>query len=451
MCLNSISSRVPWSMAVMLCCCWLTTGCGQPSSDTASQNEIGDDGQSTEEAALDGTDEVSTSDSVAAIQEEPEKIVLGETDLLSGIPGEGALSVEEVEAWLADDRNHEPLEFDLPPGLSEGAQQIKGVDENPLTRAKIELGRQLFFDTRLSADNTISCASCHHPEDSYSRKTRFGVGIDGQEGNRNSPVSFNRILSDLQFWDGRAATLEEQAVGPIANPSEMGNTHEAVVQTLTDIDGYRLQFEKIFGQLTIDEVGQALASFERAIVTGPSPYDYQKALDAFGDADPQELQEDDPELYELYVRTKANAGQHSMSEGALRGMRLFFSDKSSCSACHVGANLTDEKYYNLGIGMDAEEPDLGRFVVTGDEKDRGAFKTPTIRNVFETAPYMHDGSVNSLDEVVEWYDKGGHPNPQLNQRIKKLNLTPTEKSDLVDFMKACSGDLPLVEQGRLPG
>ena len=100
--------------------------------------------------------------------------------------------------------------------------------------------------------------------------------------------------------------------------------------------------------------------------------------------------------------------------------------------------------------MDAEEPDLGRFVVTGDEKDRGAFKTPTIRNVFETAPYMHDGSVNSLDEVVEWYDKGGHPNPQLNQRIKKLNLTPTEKSDLVDFMNACSGDLPLVEQGRLP-
>ncbi len=138
-----------------------------------------------------------------------------------------------------------------------------------------------------------------------------------------------------------------------------------------------------------------------------------------------------------------------MSESAVRGRDLFFG-KAQCTACHVGPNLTDETYRNLGVGMDAEEPDLGRYVVTKAEKDKGAFKTPTVRNAEQTAPYMHDGSVATLEEVVAWYDKGGHPNPWLDDKVVPLNLSAQEKTDLVEFMKACSGPFPPVETARLP-
>ena len=169
----------------------------------------------------------------------------------------------------------------MPLGLSVGVGQISIPADNPMTRAKIELGRQLYFDKRLSADSTVSCADCHHPDEGYARHTQFGVGIGGQEGGRNSPVSYNRILSGAQFWDGRAASLEEQAVGPIANPIEMGNTHEAAVDTVKKIEGYRIQFAKIFDDgVTIGNIGKAIATFERAIVTGPSPFDYYEPLRA---------------------------------------------------------------------------------------------------------------------------------------------------------------------------
>jgi cytochrome c peroxidase len=350
-----------------------------------------------------------------------------------------------------------PLEVELPLGLAAGATAVRIPAGNPLTRAKIELGRQLYFDRRLSSDGTVSCADCHHPEESYGRSTRFGVGVGGQEGNRNSPVSFNRILSEAQFWDGRAASLEEQAVGPIANPIEMGNTHEACIAWIRGIQGYRLQFEKIFPDgVTIDNVGKALASFERVLVTGPSPFDYYeplRALRAVYRADLEDLdllKEDDPVLYEEYMALLKASEAHPMSQSARRGRELFFGQKAGCSACHVGANLTDEKFHNLGVGMDAEDPDLGRYAVTGEDADRGAFKTPTIRNVALTAPYMHDGSQPTLEEVVEWYDKGGHPNPHLSKDIRKLNLSDQEKKDLVEFMEACTGELPEVETGRLP-
>jgi len=146
----------------------------------------------------------------------------------------------------------------------------------------------------------------------------------------------------------------------------------------------------------------------------------------------------------------AGAKEKPMSESAIRGNKLFFSERVNCAACHVGANLADEKYHNIGIGMDADEPDLGRFVVTGEEKDKGAFKTPTIRNVEFTAPYMHDGSLKTLEETVQHYNKGGTPNPWLSDKIKKLELTDQEVADLVAFMKACTGDFPNVESGRLP-
>lgn len=375
------------------------------------------------------------------------KIMLGTAELTSGIPGKGPLTEKEIKDWLSDSANHEVLEITLPLGLNAGAGQIVGLKENPLTRAKIELGRQLYFDTRLSADNTISCASCHHPDEGFGRHTKFGIGIRDLEGGRNSPVSYNRILSGPQFWDGRAATLEEQAVGPIANPIEMGHTHEAVVKSIREIPGYRLQFHKIFNDgVNIDNIGKAIAAFERTLVSGPSPFDYYEQLRPFLKLDKEDLED----FKEEYTAALSLAEAHPMSESAKRGRELFFSEKVNCAACHLGPNLADEKYHNLGIGMSAEEPDLGRYVVTKKEEDKGAFKTPTIRNVEFSAPYMHDGSLETLDEVVEHYNKGGDPNPYLSEKIKKLNLSDQDKKDLVAFMKACSGPFTKVESGRLP-
>jgi cytochrome c peroxidase len=386
---------------------------------------------------------------VAAIPAVAEQAMLGEASLTAGVPGTGPITTAEIDRWLSDPKNSSVLEPVLPLGLSQGAGQVTGLDKNPLTRAKIELGRQLYFDPRLSADATVSCASCHDPAQGYGAHTKTGLGIRDQAGGRNSPVSYNRILSGAQFWDGRADSLEAQAVGPIANPGEMGFTHEGAVERLKGIPVYEKQFKKIFGGVSIDAVGQAIAAFERVIVTGPSPYDYGEQLRPFANLDEDDIK-DDEDLAAKYAEAKAAAATFAMSEAAQRGREIFFTEKGNCTACHVGANLADEKFHNLGIGMDAAEPDLGRFAVTKDPKDKGAFKTPTVRNVALTAPYMHDGSLATLEEVVEWYDKGGHPNANLSDKIKPLKLTAQEKADLVAFMRACTGPTPAVETGRLP-
>jgi cytochrome c peroxidase len=396
----------------------------------------------------------------AAAHAEPSKnrVLLGSPELTAGIPGDGPLTLKQIDAWLAKPENHVPLEVELPPGLAVGADSIVIPEDNPLTRAKIELGRQLFLDKRLSSDGTVSCATCHDPDASYAKDTVFGVGVGSQKGNRNSPSGYNRIFSAAQFWDGRAASLEEQAKGPIANPIEMGNTHEVCVDTLRKIPGYQKQFAKIFPQegFTIDTIAKAIAAFERVIVTGPSPADHYETLRTFETTfrdyldDLESLKEDDPDSYEQYRRIQAALAKQPISESAKRGREIFFTEKGNCTACHVGANFTDEKYHNLGVGMTAKEPDLGRYEVTKDDKDRGAFKTPTIRNVALTAPYMHDGSQATLEEVVEWYVKGGHPNPHLSDKIKKLDLTEQDKKDLVAYMRALTGDLPKVRTDRLP-
>lgn len=326
---------------------------------------------------------------------------------------------------------------------------MKGIKDNPMTRAKIELGRQLYFDGRLSKDGTISCASCHSPDHGFAAATQFGVGVDNQMGGRNSPVAYNRILSDKQFWDGRAGSLEEQALGPIQNPIEMAHTHEACMEGLTKIEGYKLQLEKIFGAATIENVGKAIATFERAMVTAPTQFDYYEVWKPLSTLDEDDVKEDE-KLYAAYKKAKAAYEANNISDSALRGRNLFFSEKANCTACHVGANLSDELYHNLGVGMTAEKPDLGRFEISKEEKDMGAFKTPTIRNVEFSGPYMHDGSQKTLEEVVEWYAKGGHPNPHLDPKIKKLELSAEDKADLVAFMKACSSAFPKVERKRLP-
>jgi cytochrome c peroxidase len=432
-----------------------TESADEESTAAAATSESGGNG----DGAVKSTEPLSTEEIAEAAEPAPtEEVLLGTEVLTEGIPGEGKLTVEEITKFLDDPKNHVVLKPLLPLGLAAGIGQMAGLDVNPLTRAKIELGRQLFFDPRLSKDASISCASCHHPDFGYAKDTQFGEGMGGQKGNRNSPTAYNRILSSIQFWDGRAATLEEQAKGPIANPIEMANTHDVAVDYLNKIPGYKVQFARIFPNegLNIETVAQAIASFERALVTGPSAWDYHEALKNFTDlysADYEDfelMKEDNPELYEEYVTLKKQADENPMSESAIRGAALFFGQKASCTACHVGANFTDELYHNLGVGMDAEKPDLGRYEITKNEKEKGAFKTPTVRNVELTAPYMHDGSQKTLEEVVEWYDKGGHPNQWLDEKIKPLKLTAEDKADLVAFMMALTGPLPKVEAERLP-
>jgi len=434
---------------------------GAASEDNGAAPEQGAGGSEADEPNDDsadaGTGEGQPDDPSPAAEEKTNQVTLGDPSLTAGIPGEGPLTTDQISAWLADEANHETLEISLPRGIAAASAQIQGIQDNPMTRAKIELGRQLYFDRRLSADSTVSCADCHHPDEGFTRHTQFGIGIGGQEGNRNSPVAYNRILSDEQFWDGRAESLEAQAIGPIANPIEMGNTHQACEECVEGIPGYKMQFDKIFEDgVTIENIGKAIATFERAIVTGPSPYDYWEPLRTFRERYKQDLEdiellkEEDPDFYQRYQDLVAASEAHPFSEAAERGRQIFFSEKGNCTACHAGANFTDEQYHNLGVGMDVETPDLGRYEVSKEEKDKGAFKTPTIRNVALSHPYMHDGSQKTLEEVVAWYAKGGHPNPYLSDKMKKLDLTEQDKKDLVEFMKALTGEFPPIERERLP-
>ncbi|MSR59335.1 MAG: c-type cytochrome [Planctomycetaceae bacterium] len=307
---------------------------------------------------------------------------------------------------------------DTPPKPPLGLPAVQWPDDNPYTAAKSELGRFLYFDKRISSDNTLSCASCHETEKAFTDSSPFSTGIGGKKGGRGAPTVINRAYSTQQFWDGRAGSLEEQAKGPIANPIEMtadktaDEAHEAVARRLRALPGYVQQFDKVFGpkSVTIDNVAKAIATFERTVYSGNAPYDKYNSGD-----------------------TKA------MSEAAVRGMNVFF-NKAACDACHIGFNFTDGSYVNIGIGMDKSQPDLGRFDVSKKDEDKGAFKTPTLREIVQTAPYMHDGRFKTLEEVIEHYDKGGIKNPQLDERMKPLNLSKQDKSDLVEFLKALSGE-----------
>ncbi len=392
-----------------------------------------------------------------ATAESKDTIQLGSPALTQGISNGPKVSISDIEKFLADPKNHERIEVVLPENLQAGKDSVYVPDDNPITRAKVELGRQLYFDKRLSVDGTISCADCHSPKFGYGFESQFGIGVRGQLGNRNSPVSFNRILSRAQFWDGRADSLEAQAIGPMANPIEMGNTHESVVKYVVANKGYNLEFQKIFGRApNIEDVGKAVATFERVIVTNASPYDLYEPVRKLEEAFPDELEDldalkkDDPELYSKYTAAKAISDRHPMSEAAKRGRTLFFSSKSNCSACHFGVNFTDEKFHNLGIGMDAKKPDLGRYEQTKEEVDKGAFKTPTVRNVSMTAPYMHDGSLKTLEEVVEWYDKGGHPNKWLSDKIKKLDFDRRRKIGSGCFHESVNWTIDSCGTGKLP-
>jgi cytochrome c peroxidase len=304
-----------------------------------------------------------------------------------------------------------------------GLKPVPVPADNPLTPEKVELGKQLYFDPRLSCDDTVSCASCHDPKKGWSNGTPFATGVRSQVGGRSAPTIINAAYSELQFWDGRALRLEGQALGPIQNPIEMDHKLDDCVAKLNKIPGYKQQFQKVFGtDVTSENISKAIASFERTVLSGNAPYD------------------------------KYKAGNHNvMSAAAERGMKLFFG-KAHCSACHVGPNFTDESFHNVGVGMKAEKPDLGRYEVTKVVGDKGAFKTPTLREVARHAPYMHDGSLKTLEDVVEHYDKGGVSNAQLDEEIFPLKLSATEKSDLITFMKEglASADYPDIAPPKLP-
>jgi cytochrome c peroxidase len=300
-----------------------------------------------------------------------------------------------------------PAAFVVPRGLP----PIIWPKDNPYTPAKAELGRLLYFEKRISADGTLSCASCHHPAKGFTDQAPVSTGIKGQKGGVSAPTVINRAYGAIQFWDGRASSLEAQAVGPMANPIEMGNSHPVVVETLKKIPGYRTRFKAVFGteDFTLDHVAMAIATFERTVLSGNSPYD----------------------KYKLGNKAAMNASQ-------IRGMDVFF-NKAKCDQCHEGASFTLNSFHNLGVGQDKPNPEPGRYAVTKKAEDFGAFKTPTLRDIENTFPYMHDGSLKTLEEVVDFYDKGGIPNKNLDERMKKLNLTAQDKADLVAFMKALSG------------
>jgi len=304
-----------------------------------------------------------------------------------------------------------------------GLKPVPVPADNPLTIEKVELGKQLYFDPRLSCDETVSCASCHDPKKGWSNGTPFATGVRSQVGGRSAPTIINAAYSDLQFWDGRAHRLEGQALGPIQNPIEMDHKLEDCVTKLNKIQGYRDQFRKIFGtDVTPENIAKAIASFERTVLSGNAPFDKFKAGDT-----------------------------NALSAAAQRGLKLF-TGKARCSACHSGPNFTDDAFHNIGVGIKAAMPDLGRYVVTKVEGDKGSFKTPTLREIDRHAPYMHDGSIKTLEEVIDHYDKGGTSNPQLDEEIFPLKLTATEKTDLITFLKEglASPDYPDIAPPKLP-
>jgi cytochrome c peroxidase len=301
-----------------------------------------------------------------------------------------------------------------PLGITSSFADLK----EPPTPARVRLGRWLYFDKRLSSDGTISCASCHDPADGFSLRTAVATGVRGQKGTRKPPNFENEAwtLYPYFFWDGRASSFEDQALGPIANPIEMGNTHQAMVRNIAAIKGYVPYFQQAFGspEVTQTRVVRAIGDFERTVMSGNSPYDRWR------------LRHDDS----------------AVSAAVKRGYDLFF-DKAGCGQCHLGQNFTDNRFHNVGIGWDPATKtfkDEGRFAISHQDADHGAFKTPTLRDVTLHPPYMHDGSVATLRDVVERYNKGGDPNPYLDPKIRPLHLSDQDVDDLVALMQALTGD-----------
>lgn len=300
----------------------------------------------------------------------------------------------------------------LAPVLGQARPKPSDSKDNPTTKSKVKLGKLLFFDKRMSLDGTVSCASCHDPKKGWTDQRPTAIGVRQQLGRRNSPTVLNAAYRETQFWDGRAHSMEEQAKGPLSDPKEMGLTHDQAVARIAAIKGYESYFTAAFGdpKVSLERIVQALGSFQRTILTGGSPYD-------------------------LHLVGKRRA----LEEDAQRGLALF-NGKARCASCHTGPDLSDGRFHNVGAGMQRRVQDLGRYEVTKEDKDRGAFRTPILRNLSDTFPYMHDGSLATLEEVIDYFDRGGQANPWISPDMKPLGLTGPEKKDLAAFLLALNGD-----------
>jgi cytochrome c peroxidase len=295
--------------------------------------------------------------------------------------------------------------------------------DNPPTAATIALGRALFYDPRLSKNNTVSCASCHNPNFAFTDGREIAQGIGGSLGVRNTPTLLNAAYSPIQFWDGRAPSLEAQSAFPIADPLEMNQPHEVSVAKIDRDAAYKAEFAQAFGpgDVTLGKIQRTLASFERTLLSGNSPFDQ----------------------YQYGGNKKA------LTPAAIHGLAIFTDpNRGNCAVCHtIGdhyALFTDGKFHNTGAGVNGagDFTDVGRFAQTKLEPDKGEFKTPTLRNVALTAPYMHDGSLKTLKDVVDFYAGGGNSNAGLDKEMKPLNLSAQDRADLVTFLESLTGEMP---------
>ncbi len=313
-----------------------------------------------------------------------------------------------------------PVQIRVPLGLP----PVPIPADNPPTEETISLGRRLYYDPMLSADGTISCASCHAPQFAFSDKRAVSLGVGGRAGTRHAPTVINSAYFSTQFWDGRAPSLEEQAKGPMANPVEMAHTLDGVVKRLQVDPKYLELFKEAWGtdQITIEMVAKSIASFERTVIAGDSPFD---------------------RFYYGHDYT-------AMSSQAQAGMKVFMSaKKGDCEVCHTMGKeyslFTDNKFHNLGVGADAkgELNDVGRYAVTKVDDDRGCFKTPSLRNLANRGRYMHDGSFPTVKDALTHYIGGGNWNPHLDKEIHSLDrLSSDERDDLLAFLEALNGKLP---------
>lgn len=312
-----------------------------------------------------------------------------------------------------------PVNLNIPPFFEENILPPVIPSDNPLTEEGIALGKKLFFDPILSANNTQACASCHLPENSFTDPNRFSVGIDGSVGTRNSMPLFNVAwnYNGKFFWDGRAGSLEDQIFGPVTNPIEMANTWPNAVASLQDDTEYPELFEAAFGTQTIDsvKVSRAIAQFIRTMISSNSKFD------------------------------RHLMGEATLTEAEQRGLNIFLDEnRGDCFHCHgnpVNPLWTDNIFHNNGL--DEFFVDKGLFNATGDPRDEGLFKTPSLRNLAYTAPYMHDGRFATLDEVIDHYSEGLVYSETISPLMKNVaeggvQLTDQEKADLKAFLLSLS-------------
>jgi cytochrome c peroxidase len=302
--------------------------------------------------------------------------------------------------------------------------KVPSPASNPTTPAKVALGKILFFDPRLSGNGTMSCATCHNPSLGWSDGLKTGIGINGHVLARGTPTIVNTGANTQFMWDGRSKSLEDQALGPMKAAEEMHTDIPAMVRMLGSSAGYRDLFAKAFPGQAIDEttVAKAIAAFERSVVSNDSRFDRWLAGD-----------------------------RRALSAAEFRGWQVFQDpQRGNCATCHAGPNFTDNGFHNLGIAKAEGQADEGRFKVRALASMKGAFKTPTLRDVELTAPYFHDGSAPTLMAVVEHYERGGDDKSNLSKDIRPLKLSAQDKEDLVAFMKALSGRSRSVALPALP-